>query len=147
MVNGLIEKANQTGSANLTYIRVRLEQDSMLVSAKGEALGFQAETAEDMEVRFEGRTVFASGKVNIYGFAPMLVTEIELNCQTGKPAVDVKTFELGNVLPLLKMMGIPISKEKIAGMINSTLESSGLIFICNLESIRIEDGKLILTYK
>ncbi len=138
----LINAANRSDAANIEYIRVKLEQDKMLVSVEGEALGYQVET-KDLEVRFEGRTVFASGKVSALGFTPTLTAEVEINTEAGKPSVEVKRFRLG-ALPLA-LLGL--STDKISGLINDAIESRGLKLPVDLESIRIEDGKFILTYK
>ncbi len=142
-VDGLINMANQSGAAKIEYIRVKLEQDRMLVSAKGEAMGREAET-EDMEVRFEGKTVFASGKVRSSGLSLTLTAEAEINTEAGKPSVEVERFSLGNPL-VLKMFGL--SRAKVSGIINDAIESRGLKLPVDLESIRIEDGKLIVVYK
>jgi len=140
IVDEYVEKANQSSSVNIEYINVKLEPDKMLISVKGEALGYQGETVDNIEVRFEGRTVYAEGTVKALGFTPVLKARAELKCEGGKPAVEVQSFALGG-LPL-KMLGI--TKEKISGMINDVLESRGITFICEIESIRIEDNKLIL---
>ena len=142
-VDEYIAAANQSGEAKIEYIRVKLEQDKMLVSAKGEALGYQAAT-EDLEVRFEGRTVFASGEVSAFQFTPTLTAEVEIKTESGKPSVEVKRFSLGNPL-LLRMLGL--STAKIATIINDAIESRELQLPVDLESIRIEDSKLIVAYK
>jgi len=141
-VDELVDKANQSGAAKIEYMRVKLEQDRMLVSAKGEALGYQGET-ENLTVRFEERTVFVSGQVSAFGFTPMLTAEVEINTEEGKPSVEVKRFKLG-ALPLT-MLGL--TEAKISGIINNAIESRGLKLPVDLESIRIEEGKLIVVYK
>ncbi len=142
-LDGLRGTANQSGVANIEYIRVKLEQDKMLLSVKGEAGGYKAE-AEDLEIRFEGRTVFASGKVTALGLSPTLTAEAEVSCEAGKPSVEVKKFGLDIGLPL-SVLGL--SKDKISGLINGAIEAAGIEVPVELESIRIEDGKLIVVYK
>ena len=136
-VDSLSDMVNQSGMAEVEYIRVKLEQDRMLVSAKGKAKGQQAET-EDMVVRFEGRTVFVSGKVTVLGRSPTLTLRAEINCESGKPSVEVKEFKLGGILPLLKLMGLGLSEDKISVLINDAIESRGLRLPFDVESIRIE---------
>jgi len=138
----LIDRANQSGEAEIEYIRVKLEEDRMLVSTKGEALGLSGET-ENLTVRFEGRTMFASGKVNAFGFNPTLTAEVEIYTEEGKPGVEVKSFKLG-ALPL-KLLGL--TEAKISEIINSAIESRGVELPAGLESIRIEDGELIVVYE
>lgn len=141
-VDGLVDKANQSGKAKIEYIRVKLEQDKMLVSAKGEALGYQGET-ENLTVRFEERTASISGKVSTFGLSLTLTAEVEIHTEEGKPSVEVKRFELG-ALPLT-MLGL--TEAKISGIINDAIESRELKLPVDLESIRIEDGKLIVVYR
>ena len=138
----LISTANQSGTANIEYIRVKLEQDRMLVSTRGEARGYHVET-EDLEVRFEEKTVFVSGKVSAFGLRPTVNIEAEINYESGKPSVEVKRFKLG-ALPLT-ILGL--SKDKISGLINDAIEAAGIEVPVDLESISIEDGKLIMVYK
>lgn len=138
----LSDMVNQSDAAKVEYIRVKLEQDRMLVSAEGEAMGHKART-EDLEVSFEGKTVFVSGNVSAFGFSPTLTAEVEINCESGKPSVEVKRFKLG-ALPLV-ILGL--SKDKISGIINDAIEAVGIEVPVDLESIRIEDGKLIVVYK
>ncbi|MFC2017493.1 hypothetical protein ACFLUD_03675 [Chloroflexota bacterium] len=145
IVDALTATANRSDTVNIEYVRVRLDQDKMLVSAEGEAMGRHVET-KDMEVRFVGRTMFVSGNVSALGFTPTLIAEVEISSEEGKPSVDVKRFKLGGVLLLLKMMGVGLSADKISGLINDTIEASGLKLPFDVESIRIEDGKLIITH-
>ena len=137
----LISTANQSGTANIEYIRVKLEQDRMLVSTRGEARGYHVET-EDLEVRFEEKTVFVSGKVSAFGLSPTVNIEAEINCESGKPSVEVKKFSPG-----LPLMVLGLSKDKISGLINDAIEAAGIEVPVDLESISIEDGKLIMVYK
>lgn len=81
-LDALIGTANQSGAANIEYIRVKLEQDRMLLSAKGEAKGYHVET-EDLEVRFEEKTVFVSGEVSAFGISPTVNMEAEINSEAG----------------------------------------------------------------
>ncbi|GAH01386.1 unnamed protein product, partial [marine sediment metagenome] len=143
----LSDMVNQSDAAEVEYIRVELRQDRMLVSAEGKAMGIPAET-EDLKVWFEGRTVFAEGKVTALGFSPTLTAEAEVSCETDEPSVEVKEFKLG-ALPL-SVLGL--SEDKISGLINDAIEAAGIEVSVDrvpveLESIRIEDGKLIVVYK
>ena len=54
----------------------------MLVSAEIEAGGYKAKT-ENMEIRFEEKTMFASGKVSAFGFKPTLTLEMEVETEAG----------------------------------------------------------------
>jgi len=141
-LDGLSDMINQSGKAKVEYIRVNLEQDKMLLSAEGEAMGHKVKT-EGLEVRFEGKTVFVSGEVSAFGFTPMLTAEAEINCEEGKPSVEVERFNLDS----LPLVALGLSKEKISELINDAIESSGLKLPVDVESIRIEDGKLIVVYK
>jgi len=142
MVDELVDRVNQSGKAEIESIRVRLEQDRMLVSIKGEAFDNRVET-EDMEIRFEDRTMFASGKASAFGLTTTLTAEVDINSEAGKLSVEVKTFKLG-ALPL-SMLGL--SGDKISATINDLIESRELTLPFDLESIRIEDGKLIIQYE
>ena len=138
----LSDMVHQSGAVKIEYIRLKLEQDRMVVSVEGEAMSHKVKT-EDMEIRFEGKTAFASGKVSVFGFTPTLTAEAEINYESGKPSVEVEKFKLG-VLPL-GILGL--SKDKISGLINDAIEAAGIEVPVDLESIRIEDGKLIMVYK
>ena len=142
MLDRLCDMVNQSDAAKVEYIRVKLEQDRMLLSAKGEAKGYQAET-EDLEIWFEGKTVFASGEVSAFGFSPTLTAEAEVNCESGKPSVEVSEFKLDGLA--LDILGLP--KDKISGLINDAIEAAGIEVPVDLDSIRIEGGKLIVVYK
>ncbi len=141
-VDKLIDMANQSGEAKIEYIRVKLEQDKMLISAEGEVRGYKGKT-EDLVVRFEGRTVFASGKVSAFGLSPTLTATVEIDTEAGKPSVEVKSFKLG----VWAISRFGLSKDKISEIINDAIESGGLKLPVDLESIRIEDGKIIVVYK
>ncbi len=141
-VNELIDMANQSGKARVEYIRVKLEQDRMLLSAEGEAMGHKART-EALEIRFEGKAVFVSGNVSALGLSLMLTAEAEINCEAGKPSVEVSEFKLG-ALPLA---ALGLSKDKISELINDAIEAAEIEVPVDLESIRIEDEKLIVVYK
>jgi len=141
----LIDMINRSDTVKVEYIRVKLEQDKILLSAEGEARGHKVKT-KDLEVWSEGRTVFASGKVSTFGFSPTLTAEAEINCESGKPSVEVKEFKVGALpSPILAMLGL--SEDKISGLINDAIEAAGIEVPADLESIRIEDGKLIVVYK
>ena len=142
ILDRLSDMVNQSGAARVEYMRVKLVKDKMLLSAKGEAEGYHAET-EDLEIWFEGKTVFASGEVSAFGLSPTLTAEAEINCESGKPSVEVSEFKLGG-LPL-HVLGLP--KDKISGLINGAIEATGIEAPVDLDSIRIEDGKLIVVYK
>lgn len=142
MFDGFIAKANASGKAKIEYLRVKMEQDRMLVSARGEAMGYQGET-ENMEVRFKGRTLFASGVVKAFGLAPQLVAEVDITTVGGKPKVEVKNFQLGG-LPLTMLN---LGPERITAIINGAIESRGWKLPFDIESLRIEGSKLIIVPK
>ncbi len=133
---------NQSDVARVEYIRVKLEQDKMLLSAKGEAIGNQVET-DDLEVRFEGRTVFAEGEVSALGLSLPFTAEAEINYEAGRPSVEVSKFNLGG----LPLAFLGLSEDKISELINDAIEAAEIEVPVDLESIRIEDGKLIIVYK
>ncbi|MCD6452811.1 MAG: hypothetical protein J7K77_00730 [Dehalococcoidales bacterium] len=141
-VNDLVRQANQSSQVAIDYLQVKLDEDRMLVSAKGDILGHHLET-ENLEVYFEARTVSASGKISALGGHPTLIANVEINTEQGKPQVTVKRFRLGG-LPL-KLLGI--SRDDIATTINQAIESRGLMLPVDLEDIRIEARQLIVQYK
>ena len=71
------------------------------------------------------------------------LSEAEINCESGKPSVEAERFNLGG-LPLV-VLGL--SKDKISGLINDAIEATGIEVPVDLDSIRIEDAKLIVVYK
>ena len=105
-------------------------------------LGLKVET-EDLKGWFEGKMAFVSGEVSVLGLSLTLIVEAEVNYESGKPSVEVKEFGLGN-LPLA-LLGL--SKDKISELINDAIETTGIEVPVDLESIRIEDEKLIVVYK
>ncbi len=141
-VNALLPTINQSGQAKVDFLQVKLDQDRMLVSAKGQALGQQAETT-DMEVRFDVKKISATGQVTAFGFTPTLNAVAEIKCDAGKPGLDFSTFNLGNPL-MLKMIGL--STAKISEMINDAIVSKGLTILCKVESISVENSKLTLVF-
>ncbi len=144
-LDGLSDMVNQSGTARVEYIRVKLVKDRMLLSAEGEARGHKVKT-EELEVWFKGRTVFAEGKVSALGFSLTLTVEAEINCESGKPSVEVKEFNLEE-LPSTLLAAFGLSEDKISGLINDAIEAAGIEVPVDLESIRIEDGKLIVVYE
>ena len=106
------------------------------------ALGYEAE-AQEMEITFEGTTMFATGKVLAFGFSPTLNAEVVISTDEGKPNVEVKRFQLGSVP--LSLVGL--SRAKIAAIVNDAIQSRGLELPVDIENIRIEDARLIVTYK
>lgn len=138
----LSDMVNQSDAAKVEYIRVKPEQDRMLLSAEGEARGYKLKT-EDLEVRFGEKTVFVSGEVSALGLSLPLTAEAEINCESGKPSVEVSEFNLGG----LPLAALGLSEDKISELINDAIEAAEIEVPVDLESIRIEDGKLIVVYK
>ncbi len=138
----LSDMVNQSDAAKVEYIRVKLEQDRMLLSAEGEARDYKLKT-EDLEVRFEEKTVFVSGEVSALGLSLPLTAEAEINCESGKPSVEVSEFNLGG----LPLAALGLSEDKISELINDAIEAAEIEVPVDLEGIRIEDGKLIVVYK
>ena len=138
----LSDMVNQSDAAEVEYIRVKLEQDRMLLSAEGEVRDYKLKT-EDLEVRFEEKTVFVSGEVSALGFSLPLTAEAEINCESGKPSVEVSEFNLGG----LPLAALGLSEDKISELINDAIEAAEIEVPVDLEGIRIEDGKLIVVYK
>ena len=139
-VAGLVEMANQSGEVNMEYVSARLKDDKMLISVEGEARGYQVK-ADDMEVRFEGKTMFATGLVTALGISLTLTTEVEIDIDGGEPSVEMKSFRLGSPL-VLRMLNL--SNDKIEAIINDAIKSRELNLPMDLESVRIENGKLIV---
>jgi len=138
----LSDMVSQSDAAKVEYIRVKLEQDRMLLSAEGEARDYKLKT-EDLEVRFEEKTVFVSGEVSALGLSLPLTAEAEINCESGKPSVEVSEFNLGG----LPLAALGLSEDKISELINDAIEAAEIEAPVDLEGIRIEDGKLIVVYK
>jgi len=138
----LSDMVNQSDAAKVEYIRVKLEQDRMLLSAEGEARDYKLKT-EDLEVRFEEKTVFVSGEVSALGLSLPLTAEAEINCESGKPSVEVSEFNLSG----LPLAALGLSEDKISELINDAIEAADIEVPVDLEGIRIEDGKLIVVYK
>lgn len=141
-LNSFIETANQSDKVNIEYTQIKLEQDKILISAKGEAMGYSGET-ENLEVRFEGRTVHAEGIVKAFGLSPKMTLILDITTTDKKPVVSVTTFKLGG----LPMTMLNLGPERISGIINSQIESRGWKLPADLESISIQDGKLVIDYK
>ena len=138
----LSDMVNQSDAAEVEYLRVKLEQDRMLLSAEGEARDYKLKT-EDLEVRFEEKTVFVSGEVSALGLSLPLTAEAEINCESGKPSVEVSEFNLSG----LPLAALGLSEDKISELINDAIEAADIEVPVDLEGIRIEDGKLIVVYK
>jgi len=138
----LSDMVSQSDAAKVEYIRVKLEQDRMLLSAEGEARDYKLKT-EDLEVRFEEKTVFVSGEVSALGISLPLTAEAEINCESGKLSVEVSEFNLSG----LPLAALGLSEDKISELINDAIEAAEIEVPVDLEGIRIEDGKLIVVYK
>jgi len=139
-----VEKANQSGKAGVDYMEVKLEQDRMIISAGGTYQGLQAQV-DDMEVHFEGMTIFATGNLKNGHLRFPLTTEIRINTDDDILTADVVKFELGGGASVLfKMLGL--SKTKISEMVNGVISKVPEL-TSGLKSISIEDGKLIVEYK
>lgn len=123
-------------------ITVKLDGDRMLVSGRGKALGLTAST-EDMVVTVNGRTVTAEGVAKISKYTPAVKIIFDITTQEGKPVIEIKYLK---VPPIIKLL-VSISEEKIASMVNGTIESRGWTLPFDIESVRIEDSKMILTTK
>lgn len=140
---GLLTRV-KSADMELESLSVKLEQDRMLVSTRGTLFGIQAEI-EDLEVRFDGKTVTAEGPVKAAGFSPILKTVVDINTVDGIPGVEVKEFKLGAGSLLLSMFNI--TKERITEMVNSNIKAKGMKLPFDVEKISIEDGKLIIEHK
>jgi hypothetical protein len=139
-LNQIVELANESGSAQISYIRVKLHQDRMLISGQGEAYGIEAK-AEDIEARFEDKTVFASGEGEFSGRKMKVYGDAEIECEQGKPMVEVKKVKVG-------IFSAPQAvRDQLTGAINNAIHAADLELPMEFESIRIEEGKLTLVGK
>lgn len=114
----------------------------MLVSAKGKAMGIDAQTT-DMEISFDGKTVSVEGQVLAMGFSPTLTAVAEIKCEGGKPGLELKSFHTSAALAL-KLIGI--TPDDIFQKLNDAIVSRGLTVLCDVESISIRDAKLTLVF-
>ena len=144
MANQFVRTANSSGQANIEYLNMKLGQDRMLVSIKGRVLDYSVET-ENMEVRFVGRMAYATGKLKASVIQVQLVLEVDITTIGGKTGITIKKLNMGIMTPLLSASGF--TQEKIQSLIDSTIESSGWKLAFDLQSIRIQDGKMIIEYR
>ncbi len=114
----------------------------MLVSAKGQAFGQQVET-QNAEMHFSGKTISASGQLAAFGFTPTITAVAEIKCESGKPRIELTSFQSTGAL-FLRLAGI--TQDKISQLINDAIVSRGLTILCDVESIRIENAKLVVVY-
>ncbi|MBI2830657.1 MAG: hypothetical protein HYX79_00170 [Chloroflexi bacterium] len=143
-VNALIPTINKSGQAKIDYMQVKLEQDRMLVSAKGQALGITAEM-KDAKLRFNGKTISAEAEIVAMGIPTVMTGVAEIQCVDGKPRIELTSFTTTNAMALRFALG-GSPKDKIAQMVNDAIVSRGLTILCRVESISIENAKLTLVY-
>ncbi len=141
-VDELANILNSSTSAKVEYLQVKLEPDRMLVSAKGQAKGLEAQT-EDLELRFQGRTVFVAGTLTASGFSVTPRAEIEIITEAGKPSIAVK--KLTGILPLKFLLGI--DESKVTGLVNGLIQSRNVTLPFDIESISIENARLVIIKK
>ncbi|MFC1909822.1 hypothetical protein ACFLXC_00830 [Chloroflexota bacterium] len=141
-LESLVGAANRSADFNLKAMDISLEQDRMLISTSGTAMGIQAEM-ENLEVKFEGKKVYATGPVKAFGISPTLVLEANVETVNGTTVVEVTRFRLG-ALPLTLL---DLSEDKITEIINNNIKSRNIKLSKELESLAIEDGKLVIYYQ
>jgi len=144
IISRLVPMLNGSGKGNIEYLNVKLDQGRMLISARGNAMGYQAET-ENLEITFAGLTVSVRGKVKAMRYETALALILDIITRDGKPAITMKEFNMGSLGLVLNMLGY--SKEKIQNIINSSIESGAWKLPLDLQSISIQDGKLTIGYK